>query len=241
MGWRGTITSKGIAAAVAAGLIALLLAGTATAKPISSKGLRDQRYCEIFTVFLAPSPIARVNNTYGLNRCRQGWWENLNTSEVAAEAGANLVLLNGPRYWLMDRVKVDNPGPTVTLAGKQLREVATIDLSKIGLAPPPAFTPVKITRTTTFTFDRGKPAFKLINPEGRVYIMQAYSQIVDPDLTYDQLPKLTPEQIGLPGGWKYKPVRKLGEKLPLRAGGTATITQDALKNTYQLLPKRYSK
>jgi len=231
-------THIGLLTATAAGLVALLLAGTATAKPISREGMRDQRYCEIFTVFLSPSPIARINNTYGLNRCRQGWWENLDTTAIAAEAGANLVLLNGPRYWLIDRVTVNEPGPIVELAGKQLREVATIDLAKIGLAPPPAFTDVKITRDTKFTFLRNKPVFELVDPNGRVYVMQAYSQIVDPDLSYDQLRGLR-SKIGLPEGWKYRTV-KPKKNLVLRAGGTATITQDELKNTYQRLPKRYS-
>jgi len=228
---------------IAAGLLAaaatLLLAAPAPAS-ISSKDMRDQRYCEIFTIFLAPSPVARVNNTYGLNRCPQRWWDSLDTSELAAESGADLILLNGPRYWLMDKVTVTEPGPIVELAGKQLREVATIDLAKVGLTPPPPFTGVKITRGTRFVFRRDRPVFQLIDPDGRVYVMQAYSQIVDPDLTYDQLRGLRrePDRIGLPDGWRYR-TRKPDENLVLRANGTATIIQDALKNTYQRLPKRY--
>jgi hypothetical protein len=184
--------------------------------------------------------VARVNNTYGLNRCPQRWWDSLDTSELAAESGADLILLNGPRYWLMDKVTVTEPGPIVELAGKQLREVATIDLAKVGLTPPPPFTGVKITRGTRFVFRRDRPVFQLIDPDGRVYVMQAYSQIVDPDLTYDQLRGLRrdPDRIGLPDGWRYR-TRKPDENLVLRANGTATIIQDALKNTYQRLPKRY--
>jgi hypothetical protein len=228
-----------IIAVAVTGLIALLSSSAATAGgPIHSNGMRDQRYCEIFTVFLSPSPIARVNNTYGLNRCRQGWWESLDASELASEAGAALVLLNGPRYWTMDRVSVTDPGPTIVLAGKELREVATIDLTKVGLAPPPAFTEVKITRDTKFTFRRNRPLFELVDPAGRVYVMQAYSQIIDPELTYDQLRHLRP-RVGLPEGWRYR-TKKMRRNLALRAGGTATIIQDELKNTYQRLPKRFS-
>ena len=65
-----------IIAMLAAAAAALALASAATAA-IKSSGMRDTRYCEIFTVFLAPSPIAKVNNSYGLNNCRQGWWESL--------------------------------------------------------------------------------------------------------------------------------------------------------------------
>lgn len=225
----------------ATGLLACAIALAASAgsaqAEIQSSGVRDQRYCEIFTVFLSPSPVARVNNSYGLNRCRQGWWDSLDAGGIAAETGADLVLLNGPRFWLMDKVKVNDPGPVVDIAGKQLREVATIDLAKVGLAPPPAFTPVKITRGTKFTFVRRRPTFQLVDPNGRVYVMQAYSQIVDPDLTYDQLRGLRP-RVGLPDGWKYR-ARKLDENLVLRANGRATIIQDELKNTYQRLPKNF--
>ncbi len=225
----------------ATGLLACALALAAIATPaeaeIHSSHMRDQRYCEIFTVFLSPSPVARVNNSYGLNRCRQGWWDSLDKDAIAAETGSDLVLLNGPRYWLMDKVKVAEPGPIVDIAGKQLREVATIDLTKVGLAPPPAFTPVKITRGTKYTFKRRRPLFELVDPDGRVYVMQAYSQIVDPDLTYDQLRGLR-SRVGLPEGWRYR-TRKLDRNLVLRANGQATIIQDALKDTYQRIPARF--
>ena len=103
----------------------------------------------------------------------------------------------------MDKVTVSDPGPIVELAGKQLREVATIDLTKVGLAPPPRVHPVKITRGTKYTFIHDRPLFELVDPDGRVYVMQAYSQIVDPDLSYDQLRGLR-SRVGLPDGWKYR-------------------------------------
>lgn len=210
---------------------ALLVTAASAGASIERGKMRDTRYCEIFTIFLAPSPVARVNNSYGLNKCRQGWWESLDTAALAAESGANLVTLNGPRYWLMDKVVVSDPGPISTFAGKQFREVATIDLNKVGLAPPPAFTPVKIQRGTKFVFRRDRRVFELTDPNGRHYVMQAYSQIVDPNLTYDQLRGLR-DRIGLPDGWSYSS-HKPSRDIVLRANGQATIVQDALKNTYQ--------
>jgi hypothetical protein len=219
-----------IIAMLAAAAAALALASAATAA-IKSSGMRDTRYCEIFTVFLAPSPIAKVNNSYGLNNCRQGWWESLDPAALAADAGADLVLLNGPRYWLMDRVSVTDPGPISTLGGKEMREVATIDLTKVGLAPPPAYTQVKIQRGTKFVFLDGRRVFELTDPNGRRYVMQSYARIVDPGLRYRELRGIG-EEIGLPDGWSYRS-RKLKRKLVLRANGQATIVQDGLKNTYQ--------
>jgi hypothetical protein len=214
-------------------LAAVAVLGLASSAPaaIKSSEMRNTRYCEIFTVFLSPSPVARVNNSYGLNNCRQGWWESLDTAAIADESGADLVLLNGPRYWMMDRVKVSDPGPIVRLAGKRLREVATIDLTKVGLAPPPPYTQVKITRGTKFVFLAGKRTFQLTDPNGRRYVMQSYSRIVDPGLRYRELRGIG-DDIDLPEGWSYR-MRRLDEKLVLRANGQATIVQDGLKNTYQ--------
>ena len=129
--------------------------------------MRDTRYCEIFTIFLSPSPIAKVNNSYGLNNCRQGWWESLDAGELATEAGANLVTLNGPRYWLMDKVVVYEPGPISTFAGKEFREVATIDLAKVGLAPPPAFTPGEDPARHEVRLPPRPAGLQLTDPSGR--------------------------------------------------------------------------
>lgn len=214
--------------AAAAALFAMTAGATGS---VQSGKMRDTRYCEIFTIFLSPSPIAKVNNTYGLNNCRQGWWESLDAGALASESGADLVTLNGPRYWLMDKVIVNEPGPVSTFAGKELREVATIDLTKVGLAQPPAFTQVKIQRGTKFVFRKNRPVFQLTDPNGRHFVMQAYSQIVDPDLSYDELRGLR-DRLGLPDGWSYRSHRPKKD-IVLRANGQATIVQDELRNTYQ--------
>ncbi|KAA0275087.1 MAG: hypothetical protein EDQ89_01000 [Acidobacteria bacterium] len=221
--------------ALLAAALATLTMASAAGAAIKDSGMRDTRYCEIFTVFLSPAPIARINNSYGLNNCRQGWWESLDAAALADEAGADLVLLNGPRYWLMDRVSVTDPGPVSTLGGKRMREVATIDLARVGLAPPPPFTTVRIQRDTRFVFRAGRRIFELTDPDGRRWVMQSYARIVDPGLRYRQLRGLGRE-IGLPAGWTYR-ARKPKRNLVLRARGQATIVQDALKNTYQRIPR----
>jgi hypothetical protein len=63
--------------------------------------------------------------------------------------------------------------------------------------------------------------------------MQSYSQIVDPKLTLAQLPSLG-RRLHLPQGWRYQ-TRRLRCHLVLRARGKATVTQDELQDTYQLV------
>ena len=50
--------------------------------------------------------------------------------------------------------------------------------------------PNQVARDTIFTFLAGKPIFELTAPDGHVYVMQSCSQIVNPRLTYRDLPRL---------------------------------------------------
>ena len=73
--------------------------------------------------------------------------------------------------------------------------------------------------------------FILDNPTGTPWIMQAWSMIVDPKLSYDELPKLG-QKLKLLPGWKYR-TKVLDQDLTIRAvNGIAHITQDELENTY---------
>ena len=156
--------ARGILSAV--GALVLLLAPAAQArKPLVRDEMRNTRYCEIFTVDLAPVAVATVWNSLGLNSCPQAWWDGLDTRALAAEHGDDLALLNGPRSFIMDRAKAKDYGPVTTFAGKRMRDVAAIDLATVGLAPPPAFTDVRIDRRNTWTWDAGKKVFELRRPE----------------------------------------------------------------------------
>ena len=230
--WRRVATR--ILGGAAALVLLVAPAASAAQKPLVREGMRNDRYCEIFTVDLQPSPLATVWNSLGLNGCPQAWWDGLDTGALAAEHGSDLALLNGPRNFIMDRAKAKAYGPVDTFAGKRLRDVATIDLETVGLAPPPPFTEVRITRRNSWTWDAGKKVFELRGPNGRTYAMQSYSRQVDPSLRYSDLAEIG-SRLGLPDGWTYR-VRRPSEQLRLITNGRATITQDALHNTYQRLP-----
>ncbi len=226
------------------GLIALLTAAalvptpSASAAGASLNGIRDARYCEIFTVVTEPSPVATVWNTLGLNRCPRAWWDGLDPNALAEQHHVPLVVLNGPRHFVVDGVSVPRLGRVSTFAGKRLREAATIDLSQTGGGKPPPYTNVRISRSNTWRYGKGKQVFDLIDPSGRVYRMQAYSGIVDPSLTYRKLAHLG-DRLDLPGGWRYR-VSRLEHDLSLKAHGSATVLQDDFEDTYQRLPARFA-
>ena len=76
-----------------------------------------------------------------------------------------------------------------------------------------------------------KAVFILEDRDGMPWVMQAYSLIVDPDLTYEGLQTLG-KKFKLPPGWKYR-VKILDQDLTIRAvNGHARIVQDDLENTH---------
>ena len=205
----------------------------APAGAASLGGLHDARYCEIIALKgTPPKASATVWNTIGLNRCPAKWWKAFDAAKLAKELGANAVVLNGPRHFLMDSVTAQ-PGLVRSFHGQRLRRVATIPIrTGADLARPP-YTDRTIERDNTWRWKRGRLVYELVAPGGDVYVMQAYSQIVDPKQRIGDLRTLG-KRIALPPGWRYR-TRRLKHPLSIGVkGGEATIIQDQLQNTYQL-------
>ncbi|OWY60837.1 hypothetical protein B7486_67035, partial [cyanobacterium TDX16] len=80
-------------------------------------------------------------------------------------------------------------------------------------------------------FEAGQPIFELTSPEGDVFVMQSFSQRVDPELAYEDLEALG-DLLTLPEGWSYAS-QVLDEELLLDSGGVARLVQDDLNNSYQ--------
>src|SRR5262249_17709376 len=96
------------------------------------------------------------------------------------------------------------------------------------------YTEHKVSRCTRFTLDAGEPVYELISPSGEAYLMQSYSEIVDPSLRMADLQNLG-SRLKLPRGWIFR-TRILAASLPVIATGEARIVQDATKNPYRLTP-----
>ena len=220
------------ALASAAVLAAVVLAPAATASAAGVTGIHDARYCEIIVLKgVPPTAKADVWNTIGTNRCPAAWWRSLDAGALAKELGATLVVLNGPRHFLMDSA-VGKTAGVRSFHGQRLTKVATIPIRSAADLARTAYTDRTISRSNLWRWRAGRTVFELVAPGGDVYVMQAYAQIVDPKLTLAQLPRLG-RRLALPEGWRYR-TRKLRRTLVLGATGSATITQDELQNTYQL-------
>jgi hypothetical protein len=225
---------------VAAGLTILAPAATAqlSTKPLKMlDDVRDRRYCELFVVKRQRAHLAAdIYNTLDLNDCPQTAWDAIDTAKVASEFGAVRVIRNGPRHFIMDRLASGDVTSNVTdIQGLGMRVVATMSLSVLELVEKRAFYVERtIRRTTDWVFLADKPVYELISPKGRVYVMQSYSQIVDPILGFSDLIALG-SRLKPPRGWHYRS-RVLNADLVAQSTGAAHIIQDELQNTYQRLP-----
>lgn len=206
-----------------------------TAATKSGTDLRGKRYCEVLLLHGAPEGLtADVYNSYPMNLCPQSQWEALNAQQLAQENQALIALLNGPRYWLMDTIDktVGTSGPTKDFGGIEMTQRATVLVGDPATAQKPYLTH-EINRKTVFTFDKGSTVYELTDPQGQKWVMQSWSQEVDPTLSEADLADLTPK-LQLPAGWTYA-MRTLTKPLTVSTvAAPAKVTTDDLKNTYSL-------
>ena len=221
-----------LTAALAAAAATCVLPVDAGAARREAHGLRDARYCEIFELKgRLPDMTAVVWNTIGLNTCPPAQWNAFDATALARERGDTLVVLNGPRHFLMDSATAET-GPIRSFHGLRMRRLATIPIhSAADLAQTP-YADRTIERTNTFTWKEGRAVFELLAPGGDRYVMQSYAQIRDATLTIGDLPALG-RRLKLPAGWRFR-ARRLRHALTLTARRRATVLQDELLDTYQL-------
>jgi hypothetical protein len=198
-------------------------------------GIRDVRYCEVVLLKADTDGLyAEVWNTMGRSECPQDEWEAIDTAAIAAEYGAATALANGPRYWTLDRIDatMQSTAPVTVFGTLEMFLGATVDLGA-GLPSTAPYTQRPVARDTVFYFDAGTEVYELTDPDGAVYVMQSYSQKLDPTLSADQLAGLG-ARLKLPAGWTFS-TRVLDAELEVRdVDGIAVVVQDDFENTYQL-------
>lgn len=204
-----------------------------------ASGLRDSRYAEIFLITAEGNRLkAAVYNTTGLNDCPIGKWQSLDAERLAKEFDVPAVYLNGPRFWTLDQLTAYAVGATLSFDGLEARLVGELYI-------PPAmdltshesgryYSDAMIKRQTEWLFKAGRPVHELLAPDGKTYVMQAYSHLVDDGLTMGSLRTLG-DRLHLPAGWQYR-VATPDQDLTMRpAAGQAHVLQDELENTYMQL------
>ena len=182
--------------------------------------LRGTRYCEIIPVYRdGLSFNLEVYNTLGQNDCPPAVWDAIDPKALAKELGAEEVVMNGPRFWVMDRIIGSGEtmdGTTKVFDGLAATQRATLSLPfrdiLFGSKP---YSEKTINRDTTYIYDAGKPVYEITDDKGNVYVMQTFAEIVDKDLAMDDLAGLG-ARLKLPRGWSYA-TRVLDAEMQLTA------------------------
>lgn len=199
---------------------------------------RHIRYCE---VIVGKGLQASVYTTFKLNSCPQNLWNNLNVKLIKKQNKATFVYLNGPRHFIFDSFTYHKIEPTMEekyFGGIKMCKAATVKIRLSDIVK--GFRPYiehQVYRNTVWTFKSGKPVYELISPENKVYIMQSYSEelVKQNEASLKTLDKI----LHLPKGWKFKTgILKKDENLSTQ-NNIAVVTQDNLKNTYQLSNKDF--
>ena len=199
--------------------------------------VRGSRYCELLFLQLTETGLrATVYGTQGVSYCPQEDWEAIDATALASESGSVLVLKNGPRGWLVDAVvKTDvNPDERRTFGGLEMNRLAEVIIADPTSVGRP-YTWQEVDRRTVFTFAAGSTEFFLTDPDGNRYVMQAFSQQVDPSMSEESLTGLG-DRLTLPEGWTYS-VETIDEDLVIETVDVkARVLQDDLLNSYSWIP-----
>ncbi|MCI0617203.1 hypothetical protein L0244_29855, partial [bacterium] len=148
---------------------------------ITVTNIRDMRFGEILVVV---GDSLEIYNTTGLNDCPAELWNALDFEEIKKQFGAVAVQKNGPKFWMMDSQAVLF-GEKVSFGGLEARWAGRADAalarkSELGSEPYKLYYPKK---TQYMVYEKGKPVFELVDPEGHTYVMQAHG----PQFPFDSL------------------------------------------------------
>lgn len=197
--------------------------------------MHNARYGEVLLVTGHLTHLeASVYNTIGLNDCPDTDWNALDADAIKKEHKAHAAILNGPRYFMMDKVSSGYVGEITKFGNLEMRKFATVRIplgNLLGGFKQKPYSERTIDRTTTYTFSAGSTVYELVAPNNKVYVMQSYSLQVDPKLTESDLPNLG-SRLKLPEGWQYRS-RKLEADYLVEAHGEAYLVQDDFLNSYQ--------
>jgi hypothetical protein len=209
---------------------------TSTTNPAAAN-MHGKRYCEILLLDLKDDGIhAEVFNTYPLNDCPDDQWKAIDTAAIALAEGVVFASPNGPRYWAMDSVVKSDMADVFS---KTFGEVEMNRYASVYVGTSPAdlllpYSPHAVNRKAAFTFNAGTTVYMLHDAEGKTYVMQSWSQQVDPALAEDDLLTLA-ERLQLPEGWTYD-YKTLTEDFVVETRAEdAQVLGDDLRNSYSLV------
>lgn len=158
-------------------------------------------------------------------------FDSLDFDAIKRKSGASQVIKNGHRYWVLDKIESYRKTPIKSIGGHEFLVPGHVTVSVWDTVSRKPYTVMTVERDTIYTYYANKKVYRLIDPTGKVFTMQAASRAVMKNQTIDQLEQLG-SRLVLPQGWQFR-VDVLKEELVLASGGKTEIIQDEFENTYQ--------
>jgi hypothetical protein len=251
-----TVSSLGLKTVALAALAgAVYLAGCATAeqnmaeqqklrlipgKQIYATGPNYQ-FCEV-GLFYGTSPDNAVavfyNPTTGTEHCTPEQFAQIEKgkAQIIKDNGARDAFLNPSRYWTWDEFWVYEVGNEIQFGPVKMvyMGVVPVEVMKAGVGAG-HYHPGQIARDNKYLFKKGTTVYLLDMPDGKVLIMQSWTNATNKGETADNLKDLGSQFKLLPPGWKFR-TKVLDRDLtvqPPPPKHLAWVTQDEFNNTYQ--------
>ena len=200
--------------------------------------LYNQRYCEVLvTKFEIRERFSLdVYNTVGCSTCPEDDWNALNSNDLKKEFKSPYVRLNGPRHWVLDSIysSTINANCDTAFGNLDMSLVANIPIALTDISTEIAYQVNIVERNTEWHYFKGTQVYILQDPTEKCFIMQSYSQKIDPLLTIEELENLG-NRLNLPEGWSYKTVFLQNDFVLESQDGFAELVTDELENAYQYL------
>src|SRR6266545_5676118 len=175
------------------GYAADLKPGPESGKTVYLDKALDYAFCEIhFVMGPPPNLVLQIYNTSGIAPCTPATFGPIDADALAKQYGAIKVIKNPTRHWLMDKMWLYDAGETRDFGGLKATWMAKIAMkgAKAGGEhgkPFAAYEPMTPSRHSKFVWNKGSKVYLLRDANGKAWIMQAYTNLVDKDLTLANL------------------------------------------------------
>ena len=205
-------------------------------REIHMQDMRGYRFCEVglITGSDEETAIANIWNTTCACDPTPDQLDALDADAIAREHGVLRAWLNPARHCIFDRLDVWEVGDDRTfggISGTWTSVASAADVTKARVRG--SYDSRYVYRKHTFTFSGGRQVYLLVAPDGEVFVMQAFTQHVDPILGERDLPHLA-DRLDLPADWGFR-AEMLDQDLEVTSSkdDLAHVLHDSLGNVYQ--------
>src|SRR4029450_4499353 len=132
--------------------------------------------------------VANFYNPTGIDHCTPEQFAQLDAEKITKEMGAIRTFLNPSRQWVFDEVWVYEVGEDRQFGPVKFAWVAVVGAEAMEAGVGKGhYHPGQIYRYNTFLFKKGTPVYLLDMPDGKVLVMQSWTNAVNKGLTMETL------------------------------------------------------